>query len=210
MSRTVEQYKTRFYELANEIKTKGITELLSWLESKTDFFIAPASTKYHSNFDGGLLVHTVIMTENALHTYEKYIKENPNSNITRENVIKAGLFHDLCKVNCYKKAEKWVKDDNNKWISYLSYEYSDSFPYGHGEKSVLFINNFMPLTKDELLAIRYHMGHFEGLQYGSVGKMGLDSAFETSPLVAIMHTADVLASFCFEERIDPKKEATRK
>ncbi|MEG1142240.1 MAG: hypothetical protein RSE41_07335 [Clostridia bacterium] len=177
------------------------------MENKTDFFTAPASTKYHSNFDGGLLVHTIKMTEIALHIYDLYIKDHPDSKLTRESVIKAGLFHDLCKINNYKKSEKWLKNSDNKWVSYLGYEYIDTFPYGHGEKSILFINNFMPLNKDEMLAIRHHMGNFEGFQYGSVGKMALDAAFAESPLVIIIHTADSLASFAFEDRIDYAKNA---
>lgn len=197
-----------FDSLISEIShVKNIDKLVTWLNEKSDFFTAPASTKYHSNFEGGLLVHTIIMTEIALNSFEHFVKCNPETNIKRENVIKACLFHDICKVNNYKMTPKWVKDENNKWLSYPGYEYNDPFPYGHGEKSVYMIEKFIDLTKDEILAIRHHMGNYEGMQYGSVAKMALDKAFEMSPLCSIVHTADVMASFAFEKRLDLKKMA---
>ena len=51
--------KDEFIYLLKNTKRENIDKLIEWLEKETDFFSAPASTKYHLNYEGGLLVHSL-------------------------------------------------------------------------------------------------------------------------------------------------------
>ena len=116
-------FKEQFIEIVNNnIKRDGIDKLLDWLE-KTDFFSAPASSKFHNNFEGGLCEH-------CINTYNRFIKllqqeygENWTDTISLESATIIALFHDLCKVDYYKIDYRNVKV-NNEWIQkpYFSVE----------------------------------------------------------------------------------------
>ena len=75
----------------------------------------------------------------------------------------------------------------------------DDFPFGHGEKSCIILSSFLRLKQDELLAIRWHMGMFEMTEQGSSTRFAFRAAMEKSPLVSLLHTADMLASNCLEK-----------
>lgn len=116
-----------------------------------------------------------------------------------ESLAVSTLFHDLCKTKMYKPTEKWKKDDKGNWKSYMGYEVQDEFPLGHGEKSCLIISWFMKLNRDELLAIRWHMGMFDIGEQGSAQRYAFRTAVEKCPLVSIVHSADFLASNLLEK-----------
>lgn len=176
----------------NKVKREGIDELLMWLE-KTDFFTAPASTKFHGNYDGGLCEHSLFVYK-TLQDITSLISED----ISEESIAIAALFHDLCKVNFYKKGFRNVKDeDSGQWIRKEIYEIDDQLPLGHGEKSCLLIQRFMKLTVDEVLAIRYHMGGFDAAVKG--GDYGMAKAQTMSPLVTLLQCADMISSNLLEE-----------
>ncbi len=104
----------------------------------------------------------------------------------------------------YHETEKWTKDENGRWCTYKGYEIKDDFPFGHGEKSCYRIQKFMELTREELLAVRWHMGPFEMGEPGSSTRLSFRNAVETSPLVSIIHAADFLASNVMEVTYDLK------
>lgn len=177
------------------IQREGAEKLLEYLMStQSDFFIAPASTRFHGSYEGGLLEHSI----NVYHCLKDYlsrprVKEMYNLDYTDESIAIVSLLHDLCKVNCYVKGTRNVKDKSGVWQQVPTFEYSDDMPYGHGEKSVYIISGFMKLSREEAFAIRYHMG-FSGTEPQS----NVGSAFEKYPLAFALSTADMEATYFLE------------
>ena len=190
-------YKERFLEINKKfIKREGSEALLNYLLSEScDFFHAPASTRYHLASDGGLLIHSLNVYD-CLKEYlnRPFIKEKCNLTYSDETNAIVSLLHDLCKINCYKKRFRNVKDETGKWIQVPSYDFDDSLPYGHGEKSVYIITGFMKLTREEAFAIRYHMG-FSGTE----DQRNISNAFSQYPLAFALSTADMEATFLVEK-----------
>ena len=190
-------YKERFLEIYKKfIKREGSEALLNYLLSEScDFFHAPASTRYHLASDGGLLIHSLNVSD-CLNEYlnRPFIKEKCNLTYSDETIAIVSLLHDLCKINCYKKSFRNVKDETGKWIQVPSYDFDDSLPYGHGEKSVYIITGFMKLTREEAFAIRYHMG-FSGTE----DQRNISNAFSQYPLAFALSTADMEATFLVEK-----------
>lgn len=176
--------KEQFIELLKLSNRNGIDNLIKWLE-ETDFFTAPASTKYHLSEVGGLVEH-------SLNVYDELINEYGISNNIGSLIIVA-LLHDVCKANYYSISERNVKE-NGKWIKEPYYTVNDQFPVGHGEKSVMIIQRFIELTEEEITAIRWHMGAYEPKEnYGSLGQ-----AFSKYPLALYLHIADLKATYIKE------------
>lgn len=196
-----ESLMNEFNDLLNKCNRPGLDNLLNWLTTKTDYFTAPASTKYHNACMYGLLDHSIKMTKMALEIYKSYKIINGDTNESlEESIIICGLFHDICKVNCYKPTilRKCI---DGVWQDVEGYTYKDNFPFGHGSKSVLIIQNYLKLKGFEMLAIAHHMGAYEaGAAINGTINMTMQQAFETHPLVTIMHTADLLSSYTLENR----------
>lgn len=188
--------KEEFISIFNDcIKREGAEQLLDFLLNRSDFFTAPASTKYHNAFEGGLLRHSL----NVYHSLVSYldrerVKETYKMNYDKETVAIVALLHDICKVNFYKVTTRNVKDENGVWRSVPAYEINDTLPYGHGEKSVYVITGFMKLSREEAFAIRYHMGFSGNEEARDVGK-----AFEMFPLAVALSFADMEATFFIEK-----------
>ena len=177
----------------NTIHRDGIDELINWLEA-SDFFTAPASTKFHGAYPGGLAEHSLNVYKCLKNIVERY----PDKNISDESVAICALFHDLCKVNYYKIGYRNVKDDKTgQWNKREVYEVDERFPIGHGEKSCIIIQWFLKkLTTDELLAIRYHMGGFDSSAKG--GDFSISRAYDMCPLAPMLQMADMEASYLIE------------
>lgn len=187
--------KERFIEIYKKyIKRQGSDKLLDFLLSKnSDFFEAPASTRFHGSYEGGLLEHSLNVYD-CLKDYlnRNRVKEVYGLSYTEESIAIVALLHDLCKVNCYKKGTRNVKE-NGQWMQVPTYEYNDSLPYGHGEKSVYMISGYMKLTREEAFAIRYHMGFAGNEETRNIG-----AAFEMFPLAFALSTADMEATYFVE------------
>lgn len=184
------QNKERFLKLLGDnVKRNGIEKLLDWI-AKTDFFDAPASTRYHAAYAGGLCMH-------SLNVYDAYMEKHFDLEVDNlESVTIATLLHDLCKTNFYK-LEKRNKKVEGKWIEVDAYTIEDTFPYGHGEKSAFLVERFMRLKVDEACAIRWHMGGFdEAVKGGSYASSG---AFEKYPIAVKLHLSDLEASYLREK-----------
>ena len=134
-----------------KVNREGMDALIEFLVENTDYFTAPASTKYHGNYEGGLIRHSNNVV-NLL--YEK--NKRYNLGIPDESIIICGLLHDICKCNFYQKSVKWEKE-NGKWKSFLSYSIKDTMPLGHGAKSVIILQEFIKLTDLEKYMIMWHM-----------------------------------------------------
>ncbi len=188
----IEQNKSTFLMLArDDIKRDGIEALLSWLEA-SDFFTAPASTKFHLSEEGGLCAHSINVYERLVRLCEAEWGED---GFNQESVAIIGLFHDLCKTNIYKVEMRNVKE-NGEWVQKPYFTVDDSLPYGHGEKSVYMLSGFMKLTREEAMAINWHMGGFDlRVQAGSYD---YSKAYNKYPLALMIHLADMQATFLDE------------
>ena len=199
METNIERNKKAFLELYNEkIKREGASELLKYL-CGSDFFTAPASSRFHSNFEGGLCAHSLNVyrrLDELVRMHEAAGDIQPGS-ISEESVAVCGLLHDLCKVNFYKISFRNVKVDG-AWEQVPFYTVEDSLPYGHGEKSVYIISGFMRLTREEAMAINWHMGGFDKRVLG--GEYAISQAFEEYPFATMIHLADVMATYFDEEK----------
>ncbi len=165
-------------------------KLLAWLMT-TDFFTAPASTKFHCACEFGLVRHS-INVYNVLR--EKYFDEGDSE----ESFALCGLLHDICKAQFYKVATRNVKnDETGVWEKKPYYTVEDMFPYGHGEKSVYLIERFVRLKPAEAMAIRWHMGGFDDSVKG--GSFAISSAFDKYPLAVKLHLADLEATYLVEQ-----------
>ncbi len=176
------------------IKRDGADKLLDYLANKSDFFTAPASARYHSAVEGGLLQHSL----NVYHCLCAYlererVRELYHLQAEPETVAIAALLHDVCKIGCYKVSSRNVKDEKGVWHSVPYYEFSDPLPYGHGEKSVYVISGYMRLTREEAFAIRYHMGFS-----GNEDNRDVGAAFQQFPLAFALSVADSEATYFLE------------
>lgn len=182
-------YKDEFIEIfQNSIKRQGAQELLDWM-LKTDFFTAPASTKYHCACPEGLVRHSLSVYKVMM---EKHFDEETDS---AESFAVCALLHDLCKAQFYKISTRNVKNsETGKWETVPYYSIEDAFPYGHGEKSVFLIERFMRLKTAEAIAIRWHMGGFEDTNGYSVSQ-----AYEKYPIAVKLHLADLESTYLREK-----------
>ncbi|MBE7048036.1 MAG: hydrolase [Ruminococcaceae bacterium] len=190
--------KEEFIEIyQSNIHREGADKLLEYLCSATsDFFTAPASTRFHGSYAGGLVEHSINVYD-CLQDYlaRPRVQELYGLEFDAETVAVVSLLHDLCKVNCYHESMRNVKDKEGRWTQVPYYEFDDALPYGHGEKSVYIITGFMRLTREEAFAIRYHMGFSEDGNKQNVGK-----TFEMYPLSFALHMADMEATYFLEGR----------
>ena len=188
--------KERFIEIfKSKIKREGSERLLDYLLSDaSDFFTAPASTKYHGAYEGGLLEHSLNVYDCLSDIMSRpRIKEQYGIEYSEESIAIVALLHDICKVNFYKVSFRNAKNAEGKWESVPFYTIEDTLPYGHGEKSVYIASGYMRLTRDEAFAIRYHMGFSGNDDPGNVGR-----ALEMFPLGFFLNCADTEAAYFVE------------
>ena len=182
--------KEEFLNLLRSIKRDGIEELISFIES-TDFFTAPASTRFHGDHPGGLLEH-------SMKVYEILVEKVKNASIkldASEDTLKiVALLHDICKVNFYKIDYRNAKNALGVWEKVPYYTVEDTIPYGHGEKSVMMITEYMKLTPEEKYSIRWHMGYTEPKEnYNAIG-----ASYTKYPIALLTHEADLEATYFYD------------
>jgi hypothetical protein len=185
-------YREEFEAIYREHITRaGSAELLAWLQT-TDFFVAPASTKFHCACLGGLVQHSV----SVYHVMrEKHFDQEHDS---EESFAICALLHDICKAQFYKKGYRNFKnEETGQWEKRVNYTIDDSYPYGHGEKSVFLIERFMRLKTSEAIAIRWHMGGFDEAARG--GSFAISQAYEKYPLAVKLHLSDLESTYLREK-----------
>lgn len=194
----------KFENLLQSVNREGINVLLTFIR-KSDFYTAPASTRYHSCHEGGLLEHTLNVYDRLMNKCKDTLWQG-NTIIKNENIVISALLHDICKTYFYgtelknKKVYKETgsKSDSNgryDWETVPSYTIDDKIPYGHGEKSVMMIEEFIKLEPMERYAIRWHMGFTEPKEnWNTIGM-----AIKKYPLVLALHEADIEATYLMEK-----------
>lgn len=174
--------KEEFIKLLQETNRPGMDQLILFLKN-SDFFEAPASTRFHGAFQGGLLEH-------SMKVYEILKTKAQDSDSVR--II--ALLHDICKANFYKVDYRNAKNELGVWEKVPYYTVEDTIPFGHGEKSVMMISEFIKLTNEEKYAIRWHMGFTEPKElYTTIGL-----AYKKYPIALLTHEADLEASYLYD------------
>ena len=191
----LEEMKAQFLAIYEEnVKRDGAGDLLKWL-SESDFFVAPASTRFHGSHEGGLLMHSL----NVYHCLKEIVEQaGLQDAYSPATIAISALLHDICKVNFYKKGFRNVKDEETgQWYKKEVYEIDEKFPCGeHADKSIIIIQNFIRLEPEEILAIRAHMGGWDTAVKGGNGFVG--KIFERSKLAVFLHFADMAATYLME------------
>ena len=196
----LDNLKNEFYEIVNtNIKRDGITQLMEYLET-TDFFISPASTKYHGSYKGGLLEHSLNVYYALQDTLQFIYGKDWEKRYNKETVTIVSLFHDLCKIGRYKTGKRNVKNtETGHWEEKIVYEYNPNYHnMGHGAKSVMIIMNHMKLTEIEQESIFWHMGAFDLGNYNPVSAMG--DIFSKNTLAYALHSADMDTTYITENK----------
>jgi len=182
------------------IGRNGRTALLYWLENETDFFTAPASSKNHLAQPGGLVVHSVNVYNRLLEITARDVFGGMDGALlaeeVRETVAILGLLHDVCKVGVYHQTDIFKAAVEGKLDTMAPYEFRDTFPLGHGEKSLFLITRHMALTEEEALAIRWHMGAYDDAVKG--GSRSMTEAMNLTPWVWRLQEADMCAAWIDE------------
>ena len=182
--------KEEFLKLLRSTNREGIEDVINFLE-KSDFFIAPASTRFHGNFEGGLMEHSMKVYEILK---EKVKNTCIQINTPAESLIIMALLHDICKANYYKVDYRNAKNELGEWEKVPYYTVDDKIPYGHGEKSVMMLTEYIKLTNEEKYAIRWHMGFSEPKE--NYAPLGL--AYKKYPIALLLNEADLESSYFFD------------
>ena len=182
--------KEKFRKLLLETNREGIENLIEFIDHKTDFYKAPASTRFHGDYEGGLLEHSLKVYEILL---EKVRSSVIPIEVSDESLRIVALLHDICKVNYYKVDYRNAKNELGVWEKVPYYTIDDTIPYGHGEKSVMMITEYIKLTSEEKYAIRWHMGFTEPKELYNT----ISAAYKKYPLALLMHEADLEATYFF-------------
>ena len=190
-------YKDAFLEIFDRCITReGAEKLRSYLLS-SDFFIAPASSRFHCAYEGGLCEHSVNTYQRLLTNVKNEYGDKWQDYYSEETIAICGLFHDLCKIDFYKVDYRNVKE-NGEWVKKPYYAKDEALPYGHGEKSVYILCGFMKLTREEAMAINWHMGGFDSRARGGDGS--ISEAYSIFPLCVLLHVSDLEATYIDENR----------
>ncbi|NFD31014.1 HD domain-containing protein [Clostridium botulinum] len=194
------EVKERIINLLSSVERKGIDRVIKYLE-ESDFFVAPASTRFHGNYQGGLAEH-------SLNVYELFKEKNKRFDfgLSEDTMKIVALLHDTCKINFYTVYDKNVNiaaaGEKPKWIKMPAYGVNDLLPIGHGEKSVIILQQLMPLTKDEVLMIRWHMGGYEPKE----NLNNVSAAWNICNAAVALNTADLESSYILEEHFEPGED----
>ena len=179
-----------FRKLLNSINRDGMNNLINFIE-KTDFYTAPASTRFHGSYDGGLLEHSMKVYEILKHKVEHSIMD---IEVPEDTLKIVALLHDICKVNYYKVDYRNAKNEAGVWEKVPYYTVDDTIPYGHGEKSVMMLTEYIKLTPEEKYAIRWHMGFTEPKEQYST----ISAAFKRYQLALLLHEADLESTYFYD------------
>ena len=111
-----------------------------------------------------------------------------------DTLIIVALLHDICKTNFYKVDYRNAKNARGEWEKVPYYTIDDTIPYGHGEKSVMMLTEYIKLTPEEKYAIRWHMGFSEPKEvYNTLG-----AAFKRYPLALLLNEADLESTYFYD------------
>ena len=181
---------------AENVHREGSDKLLAWLE-ESDFFTAPASTRFHGNYEGGLCVHSLNVFRHFARLCNTYKAELGIASWKdkAESVAICALLHDVCKIGLYTVEMRNKKNEEGQWVKEPFYIHDEKQPMGgHGFKSVFLISDFMKLSDEERVTVANHMGAFDR----APGDYALGPAWERYPFAMLLHMADCMATFVDE------------
>ena len=191
--------KENILELLRTINRQGMDKVIDWLKD-SDFFVAPASTNFHGNYEGGLAEHSFNVYQAAIQLREAALKLNPTlePQLPTDSIIIASLLHDVCKVDVYKIRQR--KNELGVWEECNGYtvDYS-KFPLGHGEKSVILLLKLgLELSDAEIAAIRWHMAAWDLPMQSYELTRCINAARDEHPLCSLINLADGIAANLLE------------
>ena len=185
--------REKFMELMRKTERAGVEDMLKWLDT-TDFYSAPASTRYHGSYPGGLVQHTLNVA------YElKQLADFYEVKIPKDSILICALGHDFCKINTYRETIVNVppqRTKSGKWEQQQGYKKDEYLKLGHGAKSLSTLQDFITLKDYEKEAIYWHMGAFDLGQYNNIND--LSKTFEENPLAFLLHIADMCVTYIIE------------
>ncbi len=207
----------RFEAEMARVKRPGVDKLMDYIR-KSDFYTAPASTKFHLSCEGGLLQHSLnvldalrgLLDENQVNEdgtemWFYIVAGHPVIQISDESLIIIALLHDICKTYFYSTSTRNVKNEKTgKWEKVPFYTVNDLMPLGHGPKSAMLVKNYIHLTSEEMYAIWWHMGFTDQ----NTDTLSLTAAIQKYPIIWALHTADMMASSFMEDK-DGNKDGFR-
>lgn len=180
----------KFKEVFRKTVTRSGSAVLLRVLDEIGFFTAPASTKYHGAYPGGLVRHSnnVYRRLVMLAAAEDKRMKREKPQYSAETLAIVALLHDVCKADIYQQ------EDGKE-----NYSYNDPLPLGHGEKSVYKIMRHIFLTEEEALAIRWHMGAYDSAARTDCRE--IDKAFNQCKLAVMLHIADMMATHFDEAEV---------
>ena len=192
----LEEQKEMILALLRSTERDGIDKLADYLSDSTDFFTAPASTRFHNNFSGGLAQHCLNVYENF-----KSLLEIKGIEMSEDSIIICALLHDLCKCNTYVVETRNRKNEQGQWEKYNIWATNKDvdIPLPHSSRSIAIIRKFIKLSIKEELTIFYHMGPYGGEDYEY--RNMLKAANEKYPQTVLFYVADTIASYLDEETV---------
>lgn len=199
----INSVKQQILDILKNVKRKNIESVINFLV-EGDFFTAPASTRFHGNFEGGLAEH-------SLNVYEIFKRKNEiyDLGLSEDTVTIVSLLHDICKVDFYTVYDKNVNiakaGEKPKWIKTPAYGVNDLFPVGHGEKSVIILQRLIALTREEVILIRWHMGGYEAKENLNT----ISTAWNIYKAGVALHTADLESSYILEDHFEPGENSNQ-
>lgn len=216
--------KERFETLMMAVSDRpGFDRLMDYIE-KSDFYKAPASTRFHLSCEGGLLQHSLNVYDALIGRmqlqedgeYHYIVSGKSIASFSLGTLTVVALLHDICKTGFYAieyRNKKIYSDTGSKrdaagrfdWKVVSTYTINDKNPYGHGEKSVMMIEEFVKLSMEERYAICWHMGM---ANCGQEQLQAFNASCELYPLVLLLHNADQEASH-FMESTEGQREIFR-
>lgn len=188
--------KEQFIKIMEQVERPGVDKLLDWLEG-TDFYSAPASTRFHGSYPGGLVYHTL----NVVYELRELVKFYEVEGIPKESIIIVALAHDFCKINTYEETMVNVPPQRSKtakWEQQLGYKKNEPLKLGHGAKSLSILQDFITLEDYEKEAIFWHMGAYDTGILSSTHD--LYDVFEENKLAFLLHMADMVATYITESK----------
>lgn len=213
---TIEENTARYKKLLGSVHRDGIRKLMEYMESGTDFYTAPASTRFHLAREGGLLQHSLNVYDCLMDKRENPVWKDILNNIPIESLRIVSLLHDICKANFYKEttknqktydrkkvmeAETWQRKHDSMgdyiWETVKTYQVDEQLPLGHGEKSVIVVQKYLRLTVNETMGIRWHMGFSEPKEAWNA----LGVAMDKYPIILAVYEADLEATKILESGI---------
>ncbi len=195
--------KEEFIQTLKATGREGAEDCIEELEG-LGFFEAPASTRFHLNYDGGLVEHSLNVCHVAVRLRKEMIAMDGTleGQLPEDSVVIASLLHDVCKADIYKPVVKKVRQKDGTYVDVPGYDVDfTNFPMGHGEKSVVvLLLSGLALTNDEMLAIRWHMAAWDLSFQSAEAKSNLNAARDVSPLCTLVQCADGLAANLLERK----------